>query len=112
VCPISRQIKALKNFKPTKPGSVEHFRACSMLGKVFGTKTVKAAIQAQERNKVDVGAMEGVAGMLQDRIDEGTENLPTQGTVRPTPFDSSARSVSLTLKDGQKKCKNRRMPRA
>ena len=77
--PISRQIKMLKNFKPTEPGSSEHFEARSMLGKAFGTKKAKAAIQAHERNKVDVSAMEDVAGVLQDRIDEGTENLPTQG---------------------------------
>lgn len=53
-----------------------------MLGKVFGTKKAKAAIDAQERNRIDVSAMEDVAGVLQDRIDEGTENLPTQGAPR------------------------------
>jgi DNA-directed RNA polymerase I subunit RPA49 len=53
-----------------------------MLGKVFGTKKAKAAINAYERNRVDVSAMEDVAGVLQDRIDEGTENLPTQGAYR------------------------------
>ena len=77
--PISRHIKTLKDFKPTEPGTSEHFEARSMLGKAFGTKKAKAAIQAHERNKVDVSAMEDVAGVLQDRIDEGTENLPTQG---------------------------------
>ena len=79
---ISRQVKALKNFEPTEPGSSEHLHARSTLGKVFGTKKAKAAIQAQERNKVDVSAMEDMAGMLQDRIDEGTENLPSQGALR------------------------------
>jgi len=77
---ISRQIKALKNFKSTKPDSPEYSQARSTLGKVFGTKKAKAAILAQERNKIDVSAMEDVAGVLQDRIDEATENLPTQGT--------------------------------
>ena len=76
---ISRQIKALKNFESTKPDSLEYSQARSTLGKVFGTKKAKAAIRAQERNKVDVSAMEDVAGVLQDRIDEATENLPTQG---------------------------------
>ncbi|KAH9989553.1 RNA polymerase I associated factor, A49-like protein [Russula vinacea] len=75
---ISRQVKALKNFRPTEPDSSEQFQARSMLGKVFGTKKAKAAIDAQERNRIDVSAMEDVAGVLQDRIDEGTENLPTQ----------------------------------
>ncbi|KAH9958750.1 Rpa49 subunit specific to nuclear RNA polymerase I [Russula dissimulans] len=64
---VSRHIKAHKSFKPTEPGSEEHFQARSMLGKVFGTKKAKAAINAYERNRVDV-----------NRIDEGTENLPTQ----------------------------------
>ncbi|KAF8496162.1 Rpa49 subunit specific to nuclear RNA polymerase I [Russula emetica] len=75
---ISRQIKALKNFKSTKPDSLEYSQARSTLGKVFGTKKAKAAIRAQEHNKIDVSAMEDVAGVLQDRIDEATENLPTQ----------------------------------
>jgi DNA-directed RNA polymerase I subunit RPA49 len=86
VYPISRQIKALKNFKPAEPESEEYFQARSMLGKAFGTKKAKAAIQAHERNKVDVSAMKDVAGVLQDRIDEGTENLPTQGASRLLPF--------------------------
>jgi DNA-directed RNA polymerase I subunit RPA49 len=79
---ISRQIKALKNFKSTKPDSLEYSQARSTLGKVFGTKKAKAAIRAQERNKIDVSAMGDVAGVLQDRIDEATENLPTQGAPR------------------------------
>ena len=76
---VSRQVKAHKNFQPTEPDSSEYFQARSMLGKVFGTKKAKLAIEARERNKVDVTAMEDMAGMLQDRIDEGTENLPSQG---------------------------------
>ena len=76
---ISRQIKAHKNFEPTAPDSSEYLQARSMLGKVFGTKKAKLAIEARERNRVDVTAMEDMAGMLQDRIDEGTENLPSQG---------------------------------
>jgi DNA-directed RNA polymerase I subunit RPA49 len=86
VYPIARQIKALKNFKPAEPESAVYFQAPSMLGKAFGTRKAKAAIQAYERNKVDVSAMKDVAGMLQDLIDEGTENLPTQGTSRLLPF--------------------------
>ena len=83
---ISRQIKALKNFKSTKPDTLEYTQARSTLGKVFGTKKAKTAIQARERNKIDVGAMEDVADVLQDRIDEGTENLPTQGAPRSLFF--------------------------
>jgi DNA-directed RNA polymerase I subunit RPA49 len=76
---ISRHIKALKNFKPTEPEISQDLQARSMLGKTFGTKKAKVAIQARERNQMDVSAMEDVAGVLQDLIEEGTENLPTQG---------------------------------
>jgi DNA-directed RNA polymerase I subunit RPA49 len=76
---VAREVKALKNFKPIESGISEGFRARNVLGEAFGTKKAKAAIRAHERNKVDVGAMESIAGVLQDRIDEGTENLPTQG---------------------------------
>lgn len=102
--PISRHIKTLKNFKSTEPGSSEHFEARNMLGKAFGTKKAKAAIQAHERNKVDVGAMEDVAGVLQDRIDEGTENLPTQGVSRLYLF-FRVKCLADT-EGGQKKWKN------
>ena len=76
---VSRQVKAFKNFKPTEPGTSERLQARNVLGEAFGTKKAKAAIRAQERNKVDVSVMEAVADVLQDRIEEGTENLPTQG---------------------------------
>lgn len=53
--------------------------ARAALGETFGTKKAKANIRAQERNKVDVSAMEGVAAHLQDRIEQSTGTLPTQG---------------------------------
>jgi DNA-directed RNA polymerase I subunit RPA49 len=49
------------------------------LGVTFGTKKAKASIKAQERNRVDVSAMEGVVGHLQDRIEASTGALPTMG---------------------------------
>ncbi|KAH9054896.1 RNA polymerase I associated factor A49-like protein [Lactarius vividus] len=75
---MSRQVKALRNFEPIEPGTSERLHARNVLGEAFGTKKAKAAIRAHERNKVDVSMMEAVADMLQDRIEEGTENLPTQ----------------------------------
>jgi DNA-directed RNA polymerase I subunit RPA49 len=76
---MSRQVKALRDFKPTEPGVSERLHARNVLGEAFGTKKAKAAIRAHERNKMDVSVMEAVADVLQDRIEEGTENLPTQG---------------------------------
>ncbi|THH13487.1 hypothetical protein EW146_g6740 [Bondarzewia mesenterica] len=75
---LTRQIKNLKNHEPIAPTVAERLQARNALGETFGTKRAQAAIRANERNKVDVSAMENVAGVLQDRIEEGTENLPTQ----------------------------------
>ena len=57
----------------------QRMEAKAALGEAFGTKKAKANIRARERNKVDVSAMEGVAGHLQDRIEQSTMTLPTQG---------------------------------
>ena len=40
------------------------------LGEVFGTRKAKSQIRAEERNKVDVGAMQGVKGHLMESIGE------------------------------------------
>lgn len=76
---LTHQVKALKGIK-SAPVSVQQFQeARASLGEAFGTKKAKANIRAQERNKVDVSAMEDVAGHLQDRIEKSTGALPTQG---------------------------------
>lgn len=79
---VAREVKALKSFRSSAPSASERIAARNALGEAFGTKKAKANIRAYERNKVDVGALENVAGALQDRIDLGTENLPSQGTCR------------------------------
>ena len=102
---MSRQVKAFKNFKPTELGISERLQARNVLGEAFGTKKAKAAIRAHERNKVDVSVMEAVADVLQDRIEEGTENLPTQGV-------SQALSAKYTIYlGGQKKWRMWLIPR-
>ncbi|VDC02261.1 unnamed protein product [Peniophora sp. CBMAI 1063] len=75
---VARDVKALKSFRSSAPSASERIAARNALGEAFGTKKAKANIRAYERNKVDVGALENVAGALQDRIDLGTENLPSQ----------------------------------
>lgn len=40
------------------------------LGEAFGTRKAKTQIKAEERNKVDVGAMQGVKGHLMESIGE------------------------------------------
>lgn len=84
---LTRQVKSLKNLTPidsnsSLPSSTqfpERMKLRNELGETFGTKKAKAAIRAQERNRVDVDAMKGVAGHLQDRIGENTESLPSKG---------------------------------
>ncbi|KDQ55898.1 hypothetical protein JAAARDRAFT_180037 [Jaapia argillacea MUCL 33604] len=74
---LTRQVKALKGIEPAAVTSAQRLEARHALGETFGTKKAKAAIRAHERNKVDVSAMEKVAGHLQDRIESNTGNLPT-----------------------------------
>ncbi|KAF8259326.1 Rpa49 subunit specific to nuclear RNA polymerase I [Lactarius quietus] len=97
---MSRQVKALRNFKPTEPGISERLHARHVLGEAFGTKKTKAAIRAHERNKVDVSVMEAVADVLQDRIEEGTENLPTQDKMEDAV--NAARLIPAYNADAQK----------
>ncbi|KAF7977898.1 hypothetical protein HWV62_2454 [Athelia sp. TMB] len=75
---LAHRVKALKSLKPMPVTAQQRIAARAALGETFGTKKAKANIRAQERNKVDVSAMEGVASHLQDRIDQSTTALPTQ----------------------------------
>lgn len=72
---LSHRVKRLKS-GPTDPLShlekeVNMYRMKrNDLGETFGTRKAKSQIKAQERNKVNVGAMEGVRGHLMDAIGE------------------------------------------
>ena len=81
---LTRQVKALKKMKPIQVSTEERMEQRNTLGETFGTKKAKAAIRAQERNRVDIDAMKRVAGHLQDRIEENTGSLPTQGMSLPS----------------------------
>jgi DNA-directed RNA polymerase I subunit RPA49 len=78
---LQREAKALKGIPPTAVSAADRIAARATLGAAFGTKKAQATLRAQERNKVDVSAMEGVVGHLQDRIAANTGVLPTQGTI-------------------------------
>ncbi|TRM63299.1 RNA polymerase I associated factor, A49-like protein [Schizophyllum amplum] len=76
---LSHTVKALKSIPPAPAPTARAWReARNNLGETFGTKKAKAAIRAQERNKVDVGAMEGVMDHVMQGIDKGAENLLTK----------------------------------
>lgn len=68
------------------------------LGETFGTKKAQSAIRAAERNRVDVDAMRGVAMHLQDRIQENTESLPTQGAFAAPSHSSILTPVTEEAK--------------
>ncbi|KIM90013.1 hypothetical protein PILCRDRAFT_812811 [Piloderma croceum F 1598] len=81
---LTHRVKALKGIKSAPVSAQERTQARATLGETFGTKKAKANIRAQERNKVDVSAMEGVAEHLQDRIEQSTGALPTQEEAKET----------------------------
>ena len=78
---LTHRVKALKSLKSAPVSAQERIQARATLGETFGTKKAKANIRAQERNRVDVSAMEGVAQHLQDRIEQSTGALPTKGKL-------------------------------
>ena len=76
---LARRVKALKDLAPAPSTSAERVEARNTLGITFGTKKAQKAIRAAERNKVDIAAMEGVTGHLQESIDANTATLPSKG---------------------------------
>ena len=72
-------MKKLKNLESIVASTDAYIERKNKLGETFGTKKAKAAIRAQERNRIDVDAMKGTASHIQDTIGENTTNLPTQG---------------------------------
>lgn len=89
---LSRDVKAFKSLDPLASplANQERAQARNMLGQAFGSKKAQQAIRAMERNRVDVSAMEGVASILQDRIEAATESLPTKGEDRFVVFNDLA----------------------
>ncbi|PPQ98682.1 hypothetical protein CVT24_003309 [Panaeolus cyanescens] len=75
---LSHTVKALKSLPVSAaPSKLQYLAAKNALGETFGTKKQKASIRAQERNRIDVSAMEGVMNYVMDSIDKGAEGLMT-----------------------------------
>ncbi|KAF8176301.1 Rpa49 subunit specific to nuclear RNA polymerase I [Pholiota molesta] len=75
---LGQTVKALKSIPPSAaPSKLQYLEAKTTLGETFGTKKQKANIRAQERNRIDVNAMEGVMSYVMDSIDKGAEGLMT-----------------------------------
>ncbi|KAF9078296.1 Rpa49 subunit specific to nuclear RNA polymerase I [Rhodocollybia butyracea] len=97
---LTRTVKALKSITPADASALAYREARTALGETFGTKKAKAAIRAQERNRVDVGAMQGVMQHVIEGIDEKAEGLLTKEEAKE--LADSARLIppfSLTATD-------------
>ncbi|KAF5332926.1 hypothetical protein D9758_015956 [Tetrapyrgos nigripes] len=76
---LTQTVKNLKSIPPAAPLSAQAFReARTALGEAFGTKKAKAAIRAQERNRVDVDAMKEAVPYVMQGIEKGAEGLLTK----------------------------------
>ncbi|TFK72372.1 RNA polymerase I associated factor, A49-like protein [Pluteus cervinus] len=76
---FTQTVKALKSIPPASAPTATQWReARNALGETFGTKKAKASIRAQERNRIDVGAMEGVMDFVTESIDKNAVGLMTQ----------------------------------
>lgn len=77
---LTHTVKALKSLPSSAaPSKSQYLEAKNALGETFGTKKQKATIRAQERNRIDISAMEGVMGYVMDRIEKGAKGLMTAG---------------------------------
>lgn len=78
---LTRTVKALKSLpNDDAPSATLAYReARTALGETFGTKKAKAAIRAQERNRVDVGAMKDAMQHVVDGIEENAGGLLSKG---------------------------------
>ena len=75
---MNHTVKALKSIPSAPaPSKLQYLEAKTTLGETFGTKKQKANIRAQERNRIDVSAMEGVMDYVMDSIDKGAGGLMT-----------------------------------
>ncbi|RUS34480.1 LOW QUALITY PROTEIN: A49-like RNA polymerase I associated factor-domain-containing protein, partial [Jimgerdemannia flammicorona] len=104
---LHRTVKALKSLSSAKSNPTEQFRvAKAALGEAFGTKKVKQQIKALERNVIDTSAMQDVAGIIQEQIEEKTNTLPSKEEIklgtdseRPIPpYNLSAESAEEIYK--------------
>ncbi|TFK37691.1 RNA polymerase I associated factor, A49-like protein [Crucibulum laeve] len=96
---LTHTVKALKSLPSSAaPSKLQYREARTTLGDTFGTKKAKSAIKAQERNRVDVSAMEGVMDYLMDGIDKGAQGLMSTDEAKTAadnnrlipPFSSTA----------------------
>ena len=68
---IGHRVKRLRTAALTTTSRAIDYRAKrNDLGEVFGTRKAKSQIRAEERNKVNVGSMQGVKGHLMEAIGE------------------------------------------
>lgn len=75
-------VKALKSLPSSvAPSKSQYLEAKNALGDTFGTKKQKARIRAEERNRIDISAMEGVMSYVIDGIEKGAKGLLTASSL-------------------------------
>lgn len=71
---VTHRVKRLRNASLpsaiSPEAKIDYRMKRNDLGETFGTKKAKSQIKAAERNKVDVGAMQGIKGHLMESIGE------------------------------------------
>jgi len=75
------EVKAFQTL--TSPIKVEQSYAerRNILGETFGTKKVKQAIRAIERNQIDVTTLKPIAGLIEDTIITKAEEIPSMEEI-------------------------------
>ncbi|RSH91177.1 DNA-directed RNA polymerase I subunit rpa49 [Saitozyma podzolica] len=85
----AKRLKLAASVKKSEMDSRAEYKARrNDLGEVFGTRKAKSQIRAEERNRVDVGAMQGVKGHLMEAIPKTAmleEAPPGPSELIPTP---------------------------
>ncbi|KAJ1730019.1 DNA-directed RNA polymerase I subunit rpa49 [Coemansia biformis] len=97
---VGTAIKSLKGVRGAADRDIsgQLLQARNELGEAFGNKKRKAQIRAEERNRIDMGAVQGDKNIIQASIELRTNSMPTaqdlraaEDTDRPVPkYDPQA----------------------
>ncbi|OCF31519.1 hypothetical protein I316_06922 [Kwoniella heveanensis BCC8398] len=105
---LTHRVKRLRSSvtAPKPIDAKEHWKVKrNDLGETFGTRKAKTQIKAEERNKVDVAAMESIRGHLMETIPdvkveaeatEASELIPTPNLTTSDPTEVYPRDSLLT----------------
>lgn len=96
---LEAQVIALENEQLPQSNRQFTMAARNLLGETFGTKKVKQAIRAMERDKVDASVLNPIAGLIEDQLIEKAEEMSVEENIETSsdraipPFDMNAQHV-------------------